>query len=387
MSDLQAEAGTLDGFAEGVRKELADGQRQVRCFDIGGTGVKTALISSSALSKLLRIEPAEAAQDGSQEEWSWLEPPRNIGFAPGRNGFSEWLVTNVPQLTAELSDPSVIFGIAVKGRIVHETQRMRNWYAGGASVGREEPLIADIMGLPHERTFALHDGSAHLLGCSRSILPPPSLALFALGTGVGFALTDADGRLINRLGSSDHHLLMAGDQVATASYEGAWRSLPSGPQKKVMKRMVGQYGNMVSGRLGYEALGAAREALQASGSTDEEVEIQAVRMYGEQWLHFLHTRFLPEFTGPDRIERYVVRSICFAGGVAEHRWPLLSESIVDASGKLKALPETLSPKGTDGIAAPMIDVLPNAPRFSGLLGAAVYALAGVAGSAQSIWSL
>mmetsp|Transcript_78364 Transcript_78364/g.217667 ORF Transcript_78364/g.217667 Transcript_78364/m.217667 type:complete len:182 (+) Transcript_78364:3-548(+) len=180
---------------------------------------------------------------------------------------------------------------------------------------------------------------------------------------------------------------MAGEQVATASYDGAWRTLPSGPQKKVMKRMVGQYGDMVSGRLGYEALDLAEDALQSSSDCkDEDVEMQAACLYGEQWLHFLHTRFLPEFTCSSRDERYAVRSICFAGGVADHKWTSVGEAIVDASGKLKDLPTTLAHTATNPAAAVSIEVLPPAPKYSGLVGAAVYALAGVAGVSKGIWS-
>lgn len=375
-SNKENSAGFTDGsraFVEGVRGQLSDTHRVVRAFDIGGTGVKTALVSSLALRKLLRLPGDETA--APNDDLEWLEPPSQLGFAPGSNGFAAWLLGAVPQLKDELSDPKVIFGIAVKGRIVHTTQTMRNWYAGGYSCqwGRDEPLIADIMGLPRDRTFALHDGSAHLLACSRTLPPPPGLALFALGTGVGFAFTDADGLMLDRLGNSGRHMLLGDEQVATASYEGAWRSAPSGPVKKALKRMVGQYGNMVSGRLGYEALDLAKAAYAASeGCSSDAAEAQAVQTYGEQWLHFLHTTFLPEFAGPARDERYIMRRICFAGGVAEHNWPLLSKAVMEPGGQLRAVPATLAtPVSKSAHSAPTVEVLRPAPRGSGLIGAAI----------------
>eukprot|EP00928_Gymnodinium_smaydae_P082950 TRINITY_DN66215_c0_g1_i1.p1 TRINITY_DN66215_c0_g1~~TRINITY_DN66215_c0_g1_i1.p1 ORF type:complete len:380 (+),score=61.68 TRINITY_DN66215_c0_g1_i1:69-1208(+) len=377
---------SVASFSEGVRAQLLDDNRVLRVFDIGGTGVKTALVSTVALRKLFDLS-GDDASTSSSDTLEWLESPSNLGFAPGHSGFAKWLLASIPKLKDEIADSRIFFGISVKGRIVHETQTMRNWYAGGCSISGE-PLIADIMGLPRDRTFALHDGSAHLLACCRSLSPPAGLAVFVLGTGVGFACTDASGRLLDRLGNSGRHMLIDGQQVATAPYEGAWRSAPSGgPQKKVLKRMVGQYGDMVSGRLGFEALDRAVDAYVAEGLARDAALAQGISTYGEQWLHFLHTIFLPEFTSSARSEQYGLQRIAFAGGVVEHNWPALRSALVESDGKIKALPPALASGASSAESAGNgVHLLQPPPSGSGLIGAALYALAGAAGAAKAIWS-
>ncbi|CAK0889423.1 unnamed protein product, partial [Prorocentrum cordatum] len=78
----------------------------------------------------------------------------------------------------------------------------------------------------------------------------------------------------------------------------------------------------------------------------------AVRAYGEQWLHFLHTQ----------------------------NWATLGDVLVEPCGRgLRAL-------AGHQAAGPEVSVLPLAPEGSGLIGAGVYALAGTGGSHLSIWA-
>ena len=98
--------------------------------------------------------------------------------------------------------------------------------------------MAELMGLPPCRTFVLHDGEAHLLGCSRCIVPPPGLGCFAVGTGIGFGLSDFLGAAVDP--SSPHgtrsHFLN-GCPLSGTPYQGLWRQWLEGGTSQLLSRL------------------------------------------------------------------------------------------------------------------------------------------------------
>ena len=58
----------LGTFVASVRQQLANPQRVVRAFDVGGSGIKTAKFSTASLSEFLQLDsdqiPMEAAKIG-----------------------------------------------------------------------------------------------------------------------------------------------------------------------------------------------------------------------------------------------------------------------------------------------------------------------------------
>lgn len=405
----------LDVFVAALRRQLAEPERVVRAFDVGGSGVKTALFSATALRQVIRFDGA-TNDEAEHSELHWTEPPSTLGEAPGERGFSSWLLKELPNLNREICDPNVCFGVSVGGDVDHSSGNLKNWWPGGGhprqwGVGRPNPHVADLMGLPRNRTFVLHDGEAHLLGCSRCATPPPDLGCLALGTGVGFGLSDSSGAVVD---SSSHRgkrsYLLNGVPISGARYKGIWMDwlgCPGGSEDAVHDVMTKSFANMVFdpwkmpwvslvlGRRGMELAEAAhgcpapshnRPASNAEAVLAECIREPAVRAYGEQWLHFLHTEFIPQFTGTDR--RHLVKNMCFAGGVAEANWPILSQVLVEpgGAGELRGF-------GRGGCASMEVDaagkrlrVLPLAPRGSGLIGAGMYALAGMGGGAMGIWA-
>eukprot|EP00927_Polykrikos_kofoidii_P065674 TRINITY_DN61403_c0_g1_i1.p1 TRINITY_DN61403_c0_g1~~TRINITY_DN61403_c0_g1_i1.p1 ORF type:complete len:493 (-),score=68.38 TRINITY_DN61403_c0_g1_i1:58-1536(-) len=479
-------ASGIQAFASSLRRQLADKQRQVRVFDIGGTGVKTALFSAHALRDLLHdvdgspeLTQSQNAQNANDDDMGgellWLESPRQLGSAPGDEGFAAWLRCALPRLQREVDDPRVCFGVSIGGDVEHASGKMRDWWPGGGHPrewddGRPNPLVADLMGLPRDRTFAIHDGEAHLLGCSRRIVPPSGLACFALGTGIGFGLADDSGAVVDPSSLRDirsHHL--GGVPLSGAAYKGIWRqwlNKPGGANERVDDVMARDFANMsqpwsmpwvslVLGRRGMELAEASHGCPEPTGSFDDVNEVSvaleadaspieatdgesssrcesaidrtvalekqcdeplfaasvdprapAVLAFGEQWLHFLHTQFVPQFTGK---RRHPVKCLCFAGGVAELNWPLLSDVLTERSSCLLRPPpvsvatETSTGKrgrgavprvrasgnGASGTVAAShlsLPVLPLAPRGSGLIGAGIYALAGIGGVAATLWA-
>jgi len=420
-------AAALEDFAGALRRQLADGQRSVRVFDIGGSGVKTGLISCPALRDFLHFGDLSSRED--LRELQWIEKPTLLGMAPGDDGFAAWLVEKLPRLVREVDDQRVAFGVSTAGDLNHATGVLEDWWSGGGHPrqwhdGRPNPLVADLMGLPPLRTFVLHDGSAHLLGCSRCAVPPPGLACLALGTGVGFGITDVAGAMVDPSSESGgrSHLLTGGAPVSGCPYQGIWkRWLEGGTNARVEAVLAQEFAgskrpwrtpwtSLVLGRRGMELAEAAHncpepagnaysstcdhvatdgaEAAARGGVADDEVlRSSAVRAYGEQWHHFLHTKFLPSFQSAGR--RHRVDKVCFAGGIAEINWPTISEVLLDPdSCALRPLPEGIeegsrkclrpSSRKKDGQSTRTV-VLPPAPCGSALIGAGLYALAGCAG--------
>lgn len=379
--------------------------------------MKTTLFPASASQEFLHFADGSVpTEDGAgPKELQWIEAPSKLGEAPGESGFSSWLLQKLPHLAGEVDDPHVCFGVSVGGDVDHSSGKLKNWWPGGGHPRQlnewlPSPRVADIMGLPHDRTFVLHDGEAHLLGCSRCAVPPPGLGCLTLGTGVGFGLSDSTGAVVD---SSSHlgrrSYLLNGVPISGARYAGIWKQWlrhPGGFEDSVDEVMSRPFANIVSmpwrmpwvslvlGRRGMELAEAAHgcpapglpEQMASSGADLAGDREPAVRAYGEQWLHFLHTQFIPQFCGVGR--PHPVQSICFAGGVAELNWPLFRDVLVEpGSGELHGWPTHQS--GTD--AGPsgrktLLRVLPLAPSGSGLIGAGIYALAGVSGAAMGIWA-
>eukprot|EP00747_Dinoflagellata_sp_TGD_P034492 gnl/TRDRNA2_/TRDRNA2_137289_c0_seq2.p2 gnl/TRDRNA2_/TRDRNA2_137289_c0~~gnl/TRDRNA2_/TRDRNA2_137289_c0_seq2.p2 ORF type:complete len:180 (+),score=38.47 gnl/TRDRNA2_/TRDRNA2_137289_c0_seq2:64-603(+) len=156
----------VSAFANAVRRQLADRQRTVRVFDVGGGGVKTALISTSGLRDLLLPEGqagevddfsadsmADAGASAMVSELQWIEAPAQLGLAPGEQGFAAWLLDALPRLRRELSDTHVVFGVSTAGDIEHATGKLHDWWSGGGypqqwDDGRPSPLVSELMGLP-----------------------------------------------------------------------------------------------------------------------------------------------------------------------------------------------------------------------------------------------
>ncbi|CAE8675906.1 unnamed protein product, partial [Polarella glacialis] len=227
---------SLQDFAEAVKRQLGNKRRLVRTFDVGGTGVKTGLFAAGSLQQLL-LRPGSGALGDlpslltgeDPAELQWIEAPSQLGQAPGEDGFPSWLLRVLPRLQREVENPDVVFGVSTAGDLEHSTGILHDWWSGGGHPRKwddpgKSPRIAELMGLPGNRTFAIHDGAAHLLGCCRQVVPLPRLACFAVGTGVGFGLTDEAGALVDpssSQGEASHFL--NGVPLSGARYNGLWQ--------------------------------------------------------------------------------------------------------------------------------------------------------------------
>eukprot|EP00928_Gymnodinium_smaydae_P079664 TRINITY_DN63531_c0_g1_i1.p1 TRINITY_DN63531_c0_g1~~TRINITY_DN63531_c0_g1_i1.p1 ORF type:complete len:441 (-),score=71.83 TRINITY_DN63531_c0_g1_i1:218-1540(-) len=421
----------VDAFAKAVRKQLVDKNRVIRAFDIGGSGVKTGLFSAVALAKLFEQENGEH----DSQELEWIEPPQQLGSAPGEHGFDAWLLEALPRLNRETKDANVCFGVSIGGDVDHRTSVLNDWWPGGGHPrewddGRANPLVADLMGLPAERTFPIHDGEAHLLGACRRVTPPPNLGCLAIGTGVGFGITDSDGAIVDPCRpSGERSLCLNGVPLSGAPYRGTWQhwlnqvGADTASAEEVMERDFANMSkpwrtpwvSLVLGRRGIELAEAVHRCspplLDGQGEQDGAAEKAAerepaARAFASQWLHFLHTQFIPQFVAGSR--RHVVERICFAGGVAEHNWDMFHEVLIDQqsvssdtekcelllrSAGADAASEADAGKRSGGrraksarVPQARLVVMPLAPNGSGLIGAGLYALAGIGGGAQGIWA-
>lgn len=443
-----AKQASLDTFTSSLRKQLADKQRIVRVFDIGGSGVKTALLSSGALRDFLYQDASElpSHEEDLREEPQWAEPPSQLGAAPGEEGFRSWLRQVLPRLEREVGDQHVCFGVSIGGDVDHATGVINDWWPGGGHPRswddpRDSPLVSTLMGLPEDRTFVLHDGEAHLLGCSRCYAPPPSLGCLAIGSGVGFGVTDAIGAMVDpSTPQGMRSLCLNGAPLSGSPYPGIWRQWleqPGARSPRTEELMAKSFANMakpwrmpwtslVLGRRGMELAEAAHDCPEPPKPTQEEqgegddaagdgsnvdaARAPAVRAFGEQWLHFMHTQFIPQMCTSTR--RHPVERVCFAGGVAERNWPALKEVLLEPeSSTLRPLQVSSAEKSDQrpssnnkrerertsqkrcsqssraaAVVAGRPTVLPPAPDGSGLIGVALYALAGVGGAAASIWA-
>ncbi|CAK9046144.1 unnamed protein product [Durusdinium trenchii] len=308
---------SLQDFASALAKQLATKNRLIRTFDVGGTGVKTALFSAPSLQSFLEAE--------GERELDWIEAPTSLGQAPGEEGFDAWLASVLPKLQNEKANGHVAFGVSTAGDLEHATGILHDWWSAGGHPrqwegdGRADPHVAELMGLPRDRTFILHDGAAHLLGCSRCMVPPPRLACFSVGTGVGFGISDEEGAVVDpssTTGARSHFL--NGVPLSGASYRGLWRDWVARTEhvddvEQVMRKEFANMGrpwsfpwvSLVLGRRGMELAEAAFGCPPPERGDDggagpvlnTEVRKASSEAYAQQsppqsngWAHFLQTQ-------------------------------------------------------------------------------------------------
>lgn len=143
-------------------------------------------------------------------------------------------------------------------------------------------------------------------------------------------------------------------------------------------------GGAYLGSVGRRDVSSAAEEPAEHAEPGDEVRAAAVRAFASQWLHFLHTAFLPRFAARAR-GRHRVSAICFSGGVIDFNQRLLYSALVDdAPGRAPTLRACTGLFGSS--ASHAVSVLPPAPVSAGLVGAMVYALAGMGGAHMQIWA-
>lgn len=283
---------------------------------------------------------------------------------------------------------------------------MGSWYGGGHPglwEGSNKPLLVDIFGLPANRTFAIHDGSAHLLGCSYGKLPKAGSVAFALGTGVAFGFSDNSGYIFDRStsdGARFHQL--HGVSISGAPYDGIWRNwlkfVDQCPQADAImgKEFAGTpdpwrrpWVSLVLGSRGlelakaiFECSGAPRSSVPNGEQPTEASDTypSGLRAYASQWSHFVHAVFLPAFMSFG--EKLRPQRVCFAGGIVEHNWPVLREELMryESYESHKAHGSHLAQVHSS------VPIFTSAPAGSGLFGASIYALAGIGGGDAGLWS-
>lgn len=140
---------------------------RLRVFDIGGSGVKTALFGVDDTDVLRIIGTIEHHKD---PDWA---------------DFERWLEDRV-KMDAQ------IIGISCAGFIDYSANvvklfRVGNWI--------NKPLKADVEGhFPNMRVYLLNDAEAHLTAHS-DLFPRPQMCI-SIGTSLGFAIGDQQGNII-----------------------------------------------------------------------------------------------------------------------------------------------------------------------------------------------
>src|SRR4051794_15317313 len=109
----------------------------IRCFDLGGGGLKTALVIYDAQSKMMEVGTIY-----------------KLGKCPDHKDVSDWAREKFKEFDSDLD------------------QEVNQGYRFGFSLAgldklRQKPLstwdVSDVFNLPRNKVTSLHDGNAHLL--------------------------------------------------------------------------------------------------------------------------------------------------------------------------------------------------------------------------------
>ena len=149
----------------------------IRSFDLGGDGLRTAVLS----------------YDASLNTMNFVEPQVQLGACPPNIEISDWIRDRMRLILYKNLDDEVRAGYYF-GFSLASLDRL-------ASKLPQTADIAQLFKLPTERVCATDDGAAHLLASLQMLKNTHSEHLsgpiwnFAIGTGVGFGFTNSVGRV------------------------------------------------------------------------------------------------------------------------------------------------------------------------------------------------
>lgn len=140
----------------------------VRCFDLGGSGLKTCL-----------------CRTGNRLHGQTT----NLGRSPDR-GVNHWSRNKLQTLDKEIEN-GVTFSFSLAGLDkLSDCETIPNL--------RDRRHIAQLFGLPERQVYTLNDGDAHLLASrSWTELPTKPQINFCVGTAVGIGVCKEDGSLVS----------------------------------------------------------------------------------------------------------------------------------------------------------------------------------------------
>jgi len=152
-----------------VHRASSDQVVYIRTFDLGGSGLKTALLS----------------YDKNSGTMSWVEPEAQLEKCPIEFEVRDWIRTHMKKVTGKDLDEEIrsgyLFGFSLSG--LYKLRR----------TPLDTSDISILFKLPANKIRCIDDGASHLvasLNTLKSELPKGPIWNFSVGTGVGFGFTD-----------------------------------------------------------------------------------------------------------------------------------------------------------------------------------------------------
>lgn len=146
------------------------GVERIRCFDLGGNGLKTALIF----------------YDDSQHAMRFVSPVVQLGKCPNKMRVSKWVRKQMRHLAHVDLDAEIKSGYLFSFALA-SINKLREKSIKISSIPK-------LFQLPSHAITTLNDGNAHLLASLKTLenqLPDGVIWNFSLGTGVGFGFTNS----------------------------------------------------------------------------------------------------------------------------------------------------------------------------------------------------
>jgi len=159
-----------------VRYAPSSQRTYVRVYDLGGSGLKTALLSF----------------DKSTQTMTWIEPKSQLGKCPDYMEPDLWIRSRMQELLNKKLDEEIRSGYEFGFSL-----------AGLNKLRRSKPLsttnLSLLFRLPHDKVRCIDDGAAHLVASLNTLkdLPKGPIWNFSIGTGVGTAFTDSNHTIRN----------------------------------------------------------------------------------------------------------------------------------------------------------------------------------------------
>ena len=153
-----------------ISSQYSSSTKYIRCFDLGGNGLKTALLSYESNTNKMNIVRQEVL----------------LGRCPVDKKVAAWVreqmraVANADLDSEVKSGCSFGFSLAGLDKLCSKPLETDN--------------VSKLFNLPSDRLSSLEDGSAHLLASLKHLkndLPAGRVWNFAIGTGVGFGFTNS----------------------------------------------------------------------------------------------------------------------------------------------------------------------------------------------------
>lgn len=247
----------------------------IRCFDLGGSGLKTAVVF----------------YDDTKNTMQLITPIVQLGKCPDHKSVSSWVREKMQLVASADLDAEIqsgyLFGFSLAG-----LDKLRNKPVKTSNVSK-------LFKIPSKAVRSIDDGAAHLLASIKALknkLPKGRIWNIAIGTGVGFGMTNSK----KEIRPSEELKIFFGQDTWTV-------------KEPLTQQQIWQAGGSKEGF----------DRILANGNVGKK---KAFQIFAARWKAFIHKEIINRSKNPEK-KWGAPAAIVFTGGHIEYHGDTLIKEL------------------------------------------------------------